>query len=90
MKSSVLALTFVGLAFSTLLSGQGGDPQYGKPKRLNKMIELLEAGQPVYDVGVTGGGYEEVRTRMSWVGDRPCPATCGKSDKNRSRIPADL
>jgi hypothetical protein len=30
-----------GLAFSTL-------------QRLNKMIELLAAGQPVYDVGVTG------------------------------------
>ena len=59
MKRFLLALTFVGLAFSTLVSGQGGDPHYGKPKRLNKMIELLEAGQPVYDVGVTGGGYEE-------------------------------
>ena len=59
MKRFLLALTFVGLAFSTLVSGQGGDPHYGKPKHLNKMIELLEAGQPVYDVGVTGGGYEE-------------------------------
>ena len=59
MKPFLLALTFVGLAFSTLVSGQGGDMNYGKPKRLNKMIELLAAGQPVYDVGVTGGGYEE-------------------------------
>jgi hypothetical protein len=59
MKPFLLALTFVGLAFSTLVSGQGGDRDYGKPKRLNKMIELLAAGQPVYDVGVTGGGYEE-------------------------------
>jgi hypothetical protein len=59
MKPFLLALTFVGLAFSTLVSGQGGDRDYGKPKRLNKMIELLGSGQPVYDVGVTGGGYEE-------------------------------
>ena len=58
MKPFLLALTLAGFAFSTL-SGQGGDPSYGKPKRLNKMIELLAAGQPVYDVGVTGGGYEE-------------------------------
>ena len=37
MKPSLLALTFVALAVSTLVSGQGGDPHYGKPKRLNKM-----------------------------------------------------
>jgi 4-hydroxy-2-oxoheptanedioate aldolase len=59
MKPFLLALTSVGLAFSTLVSGQGGDLNYVNPKRLNKMIELLAAGQPVYDVGVTGGGYEE-------------------------------
>jgi 4-hydroxy-2-oxoheptanedioate aldolase len=59
MKPVLVTLTVVGLAFSTLVSGQGGDPRYGKPKRLNKMIELLEAGQPVYDVGVNGAGYEE-------------------------------
>src|SRR6185295_4575057 len=59
MKPLPAVLAFVGLAFTTLVSGQGGDANYGKPKRLNKMIELLAAGQPVYDVGVTGGGYEE-------------------------------
>src|SRR5438093_11115826 len=59
MKALLLTCTVAGFAFSALVSGQGGDPHYGKPKRLNKMIELLEAGQPVYDVGVTGGGYEE-------------------------------
>ena len=63
MKPFLLALTSVGLVCSTLVSGQGGDPGYGKPKRLNKMIELLAAGQPVYDVGVTGGGYEEGKRR---------------------------
>jgi hypothetical protein len=59
MKPFPLALTVVGFALSTLVSGQGGNPQYGKPKRLNKMIELLAAGQPVYDANVTGAGYEE-------------------------------
>ena len=48
MKPVLVALTFVGLAFSTLVSGQGGDPHYGKPKRLNKMIELLEAGHSAF------------------------------------------
>src|SRR6266550_6757109 len=59
MKRIVLVLAVLGISLTTLISAQGGDPQYGKPKRLNKMIELLAAGQPVYDVGVTGGGYEE-------------------------------
>src|SRR4030095_962052 len=59
MKRLAPILAFVGVAFTTLLWGQGGDAAYGKPKRLNKMIELLEAGQPVYDVGVNGAGYEE-------------------------------
>jgi hypothetical protein len=49
----------VPVALTAFLSAQGGDPNYGKPKRLNKMIELLAAGQPVYDVGVSYGGYEE-------------------------------
>jgi 4-hydroxy-2-oxoheptanedioate aldolase len=54
-----IALAVVlGLALTSLISAQGGDPGY-KPKRLNKMIELLEAGQPVYDVSVSGAGYDE-------------------------------
>jgi 4-hydroxy-2-oxoheptanedioate aldolase len=59
MKRIVLVLALCGAALTAFLSAQGGDPNYGKPKRLNKMIELLAAGQPVYDVGVSYGGYEE-------------------------------
>ena len=59
MKRIVFAFALLGVALTTLLSAQGGDPNYGKPKRINKMIELFMAGQPVYDVSVTGGGYEE-------------------------------
>ena len=59
MKRIVFAFALLGIALTTLLSAQGGDPNYGKPKRINKMIELFMAGQPVYDVSVTGGGYEE-------------------------------
>src|SRR5258708_6125117 len=58
MKRLALIASLLGVFFASHLGAQGGDPAY-KPKRLNKMIELLEAGQPVYDVNVTGGGYEE-------------------------------
>lgn len=57
MKRIALVLV-LGVALRSLPSAQGGDPSY-KPKRINKMIELLEAGQPVYDVSVDGAGYEE-------------------------------
>jgi 4-hydroxy-2-oxoheptanedioate aldolase len=46
------------VAFTLVLAGQGGDATY-KPKRLNKMIELLESGQTVYDISVEGVGYDE-------------------------------
>src|SRR4029079_13263657 len=59
MRRILTLVSLLGVALTTLISAQGGNPEYGKPKRLNKMIELLAAGQPVYDVGVTGGGYEE-------------------------------
>jgi 4-hydroxy-2-oxoheptanedioate aldolase len=58
MKRLALALPLVGIAFTSILWAQGGDAAY-KPKRFNKMIELLEAGQPVYDVSVEGAGYDE-------------------------------
>ncbi len=58
MKRLAFALALFALTLTSLLSAQGGDPNY-KPKRINKMIELLEAGQPVYDISVEGVGYEE-------------------------------
>ena len=55
-------LTLLGLAFAvgvaTLAAQQGADPPY-TPKRINKAIELLEQGQPIYYTQVNGGGYEE-------------------------------
>jgi 4-hydroxy-2-oxoheptanedioate aldolase len=57
-KTISLLLCMVAAVFTLTVSGQGGDANY-KPKRLNKMIELLEAGQPVYDISVEGVGYEE-------------------------------
>ncbi|MCC6392819.1 MAG: hypothetical protein IT167_19635 [Bryobacterales bacterium] len=37
----------------------GAEPY--KPKRINKAIELLEQGQPIYYATTSGGGYEEGR-----------------------------
>lgn len=54
-----LAFVLIVSAFATgSLLAQGGNPSY-KPKRINKMIELLEAGQPVYDLSISDAGYEE-------------------------------
>ena len=36
---------------------QSTDPVY-TPKRINKAIELLEQGEPVYYFQIRGGGYE--------------------------------
>jgi 4-hydroxy-2-oxoheptanedioate aldolase len=58
MKNMAMLLVLALAALTLPVNGQGGDPSY-KPKRLNKMIELLEAGQPVYDISVEGVGYDE-------------------------------
>jgi 4-hydroxy-2-oxoheptanedioate aldolase len=58
VKHVAITLSLAALLFTSLVTAQGGDPAY-KPKRINKMIELLEAGQPVYDMSIEGAGYEE-------------------------------
>lgn len=58
MKRVAFALVVSAFATVSLLSAQGGNPAY-KPKRINKMIELLEAGQPVYDLSISDAGYDE-------------------------------
>ena len=54
-------LTFVAVALfvvvATLPAEQSGDSY--SPKRVNKVIELFEAGQPAYYAQVNEGGYEE-------------------------------
>ena len=59
MRKAAMVLWFLGIASIAGLGTQNdGDRNY-KPKRVNKMIELLKAGQPVYDVSVTGAGFDE-------------------------------
>ena len=59
MKKVARVLPLLGIALvSTMWLQSGGDPNY-KPKRINKMIELLADGQPVYSTRVEGAGFEE-------------------------------
>ena len=58
-------LVFLALAFGVIvtalpLAQSGGDASY-TPKRINKAVELLAAGEPVYYFQIPGGGYEEGR-----------------------------
>lgn len=58
MTRVALALPILGMICTSLVLAQGGNSSY-TPKRINKMIELLEAGQPVYDVSVSYAGYDD-------------------------------
>ena len=49
---------FAFVAAAILMSASWSAAQTPKPKRVNKAIELLEQGQPIYYTGSTGG-YEE-------------------------------
>ncbi len=56
MKKLLAALLLSGLAFAA--AAPAAPPAYAGPKRVNKAIELLESGQPVY-YSYGRGGYEE-------------------------------
>ena len=61
-QGSVLLATAIA-AFAivaTTSARQSGDSGY-TPQRINKAIELLEAGEPVYYFQFPGGGYEDGR-----------------------------
>jgi len=60
MKKLLAALLLSGLAFAAAAApaAPAAPPAYTGPKRINKAIELLESGQPVY-YSYGRGGYEE-------------------------------
>lgn len=61
----VTLATVVGVV--TLAGQEGGDSTY-VPQRVNKAIELLEQGQPIYYTQVNGGGYEDgKRLAQTWA-----------------------
>ena len=56
-KLAFFALTVL-IGVATLDGRQASDRDF-TPKRVNKAIELLEQGQPIYHAQVNGGGYDE-------------------------------
>jgi 4-hydroxy-2-oxoheptanedioate aldolase len=54
----ILTCALLAAAAVTLLHRAAGQAFAYKPKRINRAIELLAAGQPIYYTG-GGGGYEE-------------------------------
>ncbi|MGE0404959.1 MAG: hypothetical protein AB7O65_01575 [Candidatus Korobacteraceae bacterium] len=58
MTKTAILLALLVAVVALPLFGQGGDPNY-KPRRINKMIELLEDGQTIYDISVVGAGYDD-------------------------------
>jgi 4-hydroxy-2-oxoheptanedioate aldolase len=66
MKKLILTL-IVAIAAASILGLWAQNPAAPKPKRLNKAIELLEQGQPVYYTGGHGGFDEGVRMAQTWA-----------------------
>ncbi|MGD1073076.1 MAG: hypothetical protein ABSB15_23400 [Bryobacteraceae bacterium] len=64
MKKAVILVSLAGIACASLLLAQGGDAHY-KPRRLNKAIELLADGQPIYNASAQGGDGYEAGLRLS-------------------------
>ena len=55
------------LAVPQLLDVRAKSPDLPKPKRINKVIELFEQNQPVYNVGGRGGYEEGVKLAQTWA-----------------------
>ena len=64
MKRVAILVTFLLISLSIGLPGQQGAP---KPKRINKIIELWEQGQPVYYVHSQGGYQEGLKMAQTWA-----------------------
>jgi 4-hydroxy-2-oxoheptanedioate aldolase len=59
MKKGLLLASLLITGWMISLAPLESSPPAPKPKRINKAIELLEQGQPVYYTQIDGGGYEE-------------------------------
>ncbi|MBI1895349.1 MAG: hypothetical protein HYS04_02265 [Acidobacteria bacterium] len=66
MTRTVPAAALIALAGSLLYTAAQTAPAY-KPKRINKAIELLEQGQPIYYTGGRGGYEEGKRMAQTWA-----------------------
>ncbi len=66
MKRSIAMVALLA-ASAVLLSLAGQSTPAHKPKRINRVIELLEQGQPVYYTGGQGGFDDGVRLSQTWA-----------------------
>lgn len=69
MKTKAAIAILVGFAAVAIYSGSKVSAQEGsyKPKRINKAIELLEQGQPIYYTGGHGGYEEGLKMSKTWA-----------------------
>src|SRR2546425_30263 len=65
MKNRIARLCLAGLILAWVLGAQSTDAP--KPKRINKAVELLEQGQPIYYTGGQGGFEEGVKMAQTWA-----------------------
>ncbi|MDA2924041.1 aldolase/citrate lyase family protein [Acidobacteria bacterium AH-259-L09] len=68
-KTSLLVVLSVVLALGvpSFLEVWAENPDTPKPKRINKVIELLESDQPVYYTGGRGGFEEGLKMAQTWA-----------------------
>jgi len=59
LSLGALSLTLMLAAAPTAVSAAPQAAPAAAPKRINRAIEILEQGQPVYYTQVSGGGYED-------------------------------
>jgi 4-hydroxy-2-oxoheptanedioate aldolase len=68
MRKPILILGPAAIAASILyLSAEPADTAPYKPKRINKAIELLASGQPIYYSGGHGGYQEGLKAAKTWA-----------------------
>jgi len=66
MRRGIAVLGILAVAAGILLLHGQGEPAY-KPKRINKAVELLEQGQPIYYTGGRGGYEEGKKAAQTWA-----------------------
>ena len=64
----ITIVLLVAAGCAVYLSGFQSTSAPPKPKRINRAIELLEQGQPIYYTQVNRGGYDEgVEMAQTWA-----------------------
>ncbi len=69
MKTQAAIAAVLGFAALTIYTGSKLGAQDGsyKPKRINRAIELLDQGQPIYYTGGHGGYQEGLKMSKTWA-----------------------